>query len=359
MQLVSARKALLGVMADRAQQGAPAEAQLTDAELIIVEFDDQGCCYNREQMQTVVTRLARLDQSDAIIVTFVHGWKHNASGNDDNLAHFCRVLERIGAKEKASPEPRPIIGIFVGWRGLSLYGLKSENLTFWDRKAAGMRVATGSVRELLGRLRQYRLQREAAQGRPVLVIVGHSFGGMIVYSAIAQSLIEAAAAEGKAALPAFANLVLLVNPAFEAVRYLAVHCLVEERAKRAVPQQPRPVFVSVTASNDDATGILFPLGMAFTLFQESATTPHERAALWHTMGHLDWLRTHELALARQGEALDATCHPMGKTVIRRIKYGPENPFWVVRATPEVVNGHNGIFLPPFLSFLEALVLDHL
>jgi hypothetical protein len=58
--------------------------------------------------------------------------------------------------------------------------------------------------------------------------------------------------------PSFADLVLLVNPAIEAVRYLPVQALVEERqsAQGNVPQPP--VFVCVTANNDWATGLAFP-----------------------------------------------------------------------------------------------------
>jgi hypothetical protein len=47
---------------------------------------------------------------------------------------------------------------------------------------------------------------------PLLVIVGHSFGGMIVYSALAQSLIEAASTNKPHISTRFADLVLLVNP---------------------------------------------------------------------------------------------------------------------------------------------------
>jgi pimeloyl-ACP methyl ester carboxylesterase len=358
MQLRSAPKAWLGLMRDRAQQEAPAVFALGKVELFIVEFDDQGCCYDRRQMHALVDRLEVLRNEDVVILTFVHGWKHNASGDDDNLKHFCTVLREVWEREKAGPHDRPVIGIFVAWRGLSLYGLKTENLTFWDRKQAGTRVATGSVRELLGRLRQFRLRRQQAGGRTVLVIVGHSFGGMIVFSAIAQSLIEAATTEGEA-VPSFANLVLLVNPAFEAVRYLALHCLVEERAGQRLPPQPQPVFVSITAANDDATGFLFPLGMAFALAQESTTTARERAALWHTMGHLPWLRTHELTLEEPSNAADETVRRFGPATLRRVKFGPENPFWVVRASPQIINRHGGIFLPPFLHFLQELVFDHL
>jgi alpha-beta hydrolase superfamily lysophospholipase len=67
-------------------------------------------------------------------------------------------------------------------------------------------VAIGSVRELFGRLRRYRNRRRKDGGSPLLVIVGHSFGGMIVYSALAQSLIQAASAPVGSMTPEFADL---------------------------------------------------------------------------------------------------------------------------------------------------------
>ena len=102
----------------------------------------------------------------------MHGWKHNARSDDSNLASFQRVLHDTVEHEKTvhakdGSSPRPILGVFVGWRGMSLhdrYGVL-ENLTFWDRQDAGRKVAVGSVRELFGRFRHYR-NRRLDQGGP-------------------------------------------------------------------------------------------------------------------------------------------------------------------------------------------------
>ena len=139
--------------------------------------------------------------------------------DDENLSAFRVLLKETVDYEKAhaSPgvAPRPILGVFVGWRGLSDFGLGDvvADTTFWGRQAAGQRVAVGSVRELFGRLRHYRNRQQKRLGNPLLVIVGHSFGGMIVFSALAQSLIQAASAPAGGVTPEFADLVLLVNPA--------------------------------------------------------------------------------------------------------------------------------------------------
>jgi hypothetical protein len=134
-------------------------------ELAIVEFDDQGRCYDRRQMDGVAERLEALAPDDGlggrdvILVAFVHGWQHDARSDDDNLSAFRVLLNETVAYEKSATapgaKPRPVLGVFVGWRGLSDFGLGAvvADATFWGRQAAGQRVATGSVRELFGRLR--------------------------------------------------------------------------------------------------------------------------------------------------------------------------------------------------------------
>jgi len=170
---------------------------------------------------------------------------------------------------------------------------------------------------------------------------------MIVYSALAQSLIEAAARPPGRAVPRFADLVLLVNPAVEAARYLPIQVLVEERraAKQNVAQPP--VFVCATAKNDWATGWAFPIGNAMSLVTESYKGSRERQAILHTIGHLSWMKTHDLSAEAGNYVLNP---PEG--------IAGEDPFWVVQATPAVIDGHNGIFQPPFLKFIAKLVLSH-
>lgn len=237
-----------------------------------------------------------------------------------------------------------MLAIFVAWRGLSLYGLRIlENITFWDRKQAGLRVAMGAPRELFACLQRFRRDRMRAGGHPLVAMIGHSFGGLLVYTAIAQSLIESVASGDARIIPALADLVVLVNPAFEAVRYLPIHDIVRSRT---FVEDQEPVFVSVTATNDWATGYAFPAGMAFALIQESTKGKEERQALIRTMGHIPWMQTHRLTL--HGDRANLERDPNWK----------RNPFWVVSASPGVVDGHNGIWKPVFQAFLQDLLSKH-
>jgi pimeloyl-ACP methyl ester carboxylesterase len=140
-------------------------------------------------MEWLEEQLEAYAGSHPIILVFVHGWKHNARARDPNLRAIDMVLQQTAEAEAAVGSNRPVIGIFVGWRGLSFYAGWLTNLTFWNRKTAALRVALGSVRELFARLRRFRRQHDRESA---LVIVGHSFGGLIVYSAVAQAFVELA-----------------------------------------------------------------------------------------------------------------------------------------------------------------------
>lgn len=330
-------------------------------ELAIVEFDDQGRCYDRGQMDAVAERLVALvpdDDSvpgeDVILVAFVHGWKHDARSDDDNLTAFRVLLSETVAYEQATTppgvKPRPVLGVFVGWRGLSEFGVGDAiaDATFWGRQAAGLRVATGSPRELFGRLRHYRNRRRKRGGNPLLVIAGHSFGGMIVFSALAQSLIEAASAPAGRLVPQFADLVLLVNPAIEAARYLPIYDLVQSPAFQSRTSKQLPVFICAQAENDQPVGVWFPVGNARHGLDEATIGELEKICVTHAIGFVPDFRTHALAGPEGGEPFKLT--PPGGAAL--------DPFWVVGATKEVIDGHGGIWQAPFLTFIASLVFQH-
>ncbi len=214
----------------------------------------------------------------------------------------------------------------------------------------------------------------------MLVIVGHSFGGLIVYSAVAQSLIEAAATKQGSIVPSFANLVLLVNPAFEAARYLPVFEQIKDN-HGFVPNQP-PVFVCVTASNDYATRYVVParreLGhnRRVDAGMGSATGPvaHDGASRLDANTRTVGARSAATRLAPAHSPPSKSARPAnlitsggqpevsssrGALLKRLPTFPADNPFWVVSATPEVVDGHNGIFGDVFVGFVHDLVATHM
>jgi hypothetical protein len=354
-------KKLAGIMPNKQHQTFHGFMKGAAYELAIVEFDDQGRCYDRGQMDAVAERLEALAPDnrpqagqDVILVVFVHGWKHNACSDDDNLTAFRALLSETVEYEKSAAgpggKPRPVLGVFVGWRGLSDYGLGDvvADATFWGRQAAGQRVAVGSVRELFGRLRHYRNRQQKRGGNPLLVIVGHSFGGMIVFSALAQSLIQAASAPVGMMTPEFADLVLLVNPAIEAARYIPIYDLVTGAAFKGRTTKQLPVFICAQAENDLPVGMVFPLGNAGHAITEATIGDLEKWCVRHALGFVPHFRTHKLA----GPTADKPF------VLDPPDIAQANPFWVVGAAKEVIDGHGGIWQTPFLQFIASIVFQH-
>jgi hypothetical protein len=126
-----------------------------------VEFDDQGKPYNRDQITTLFDRIEMEAQyRDLCIIVFVHGWKHNDAASDSNVVQFRHLLQQVAQMELERPPglywpTRKVVGIYVGWRGLSFgAGDIGQDLTFWTRMATAHRVAEGSVREVLALVRK-------------------------------------------------------------------------------------------------------------------------------------------------------------------------------------------------------------
>jgi hypothetical protein len=399
-----------------------------DYSLAVIEFDDQGWYHDicqRKALEEFLDQKAS-QKEDLLIVAFIHGWKHNAAPNDTALESFRCVLRDLGCSENR----RQVLGVYLGWRGLSLLGNKLwMNVSFWARKKAAGKVAVGSVREILARLRAFQTERnnshdgEESDVGTRLCIAGHSFGGLILFTAVSEYLIESVTrtffgSSEKHIIRPFGDLVILINPAFEAARYLPLYTAVQ--AKTVYAKNQRPCFLAVTATNDRATGFWFPLGRWLSTRLESVrrnaleswSSDHakvsassvrippadaQKETILKTIGHLEWLTTHRLSCSKKEAEQSAyqaykgkgpdhpdwnterqafhefnrECRPdghlqpgwkriyAGGAILEHCNGHPDNPFWTIEAKPEIVYGHNGIFRPVFVNFLRQVLEDRL
>lgn len=303
--------------------------------LHFVEFDDQGWLYPspaekgyvaemgsaHDQIDYAVRNLAsRLAQGERVLLlVYVHGWKHSAAHDDRDVRRFRQMLsdaamldEETSGGGAVDVRHRRVVGIYVGWRGAGRFSRSNPlvYLTFWTRKNAALHISEGAARELFARVRALRERwNMETETRPRLrtVVMGHSFGGWIVFSALSPSILELLAradldADGdstsamdawrKARLRSAADMVILVNPAFEATRYQPIHNL----ARRVrLPKYEPPTLLLVTSKADPATGTAFPLGRFFnTLFQRPFVSEEEEYAATRTPGFVDRYITHQL-----------------------------------------------------------------
>lgn len=327
--------------------------------LFFAEFDDQGWSYPKEygaaseQMQHITDSMEILLQDpkeDLSVVVFAHGWKHNAASEDDNVKTFRELLFDLASLEEVAGNncPRRVIGIYIGWRGAATTLGPVENLTFWNRKETAERIAQGDVRLLFARLRASQdfanrnwlaatqeVRRKTIASEPKdhvqirakealtpisvcgkkmrLFTAGHSFGGLIVYTSIAQALVRdvadlayVEAKQKEKSVPAAerdtpllereGDLVVVINPAIEATR---LEPLYRAASEADLPRYHTPIFAAITSENDWATRRAFPVGRflstTFDKYTDSAERSQREANLY-SFGHADSFVTHDLVL---------------------------------------------------------------
>jgi len=265
------------------------------------------------------------------LVVYVHGWKHNAHAQDDNVKQFHSMLQSVSLVEKTFPleNRRRVVGIHVSWRGLSATLEPFKEASFWARKTAALHVAQGSARYFLARLRAFqrtenckansdlcapairqtkvevaKLKQDTLRAKVRMIVIGHSFGGLIVFNAISEYLIESLTEEGEGSTEAshspvpvqrFADMVNLLNPAFEAIRYTPLQRVA---ARRAYDHYQAPILVSITSSADIATRVFFKAGRQLNTVLEHEASEEESLANVNTVGNVEQYITHDLTGVR-------------------------------------------------------------
>jgi len=289
----------------------------------VIELSDDGHVKDIRQRDEVFRELKRVarggdaaspESQGAVVVTFVHGWHHRAKVCDENLSCYRRVMEGLVTRKDDRANKGPVFGIYIGWRGESAHRL--TGLTFYNRKAAAQRVGSLGGRDLLLELGQMQrdLDREvrtATNGQRFvnMVTVGHSFGGALVYSAMESLSVSEYAGKHGVGYPAckagdvkpvrsgVGDLVVLVNPAFEAKRYRYFAEDVAAPGGYALDQ--RPVLLTVASTADDAVGVAFPLGRSLWLAWHPNAWHDGRAEITG-LGHYDPYTTHHLIFHGEG-----------------------------------------------------------
>jgi len=452
-----------------------------------VELTDQGEFHNRSQLSNLQDTIARLaDPDGAIIIVFVHGWRHNAQVGDDNVRSFSGLLEHTQEIESAkakircderekntekhaewSPPAtsyvqcpnnpgkrmrlRTVIGIYVGWRGalvqeegwgsvLSGILRPLAILSFWNRMDAAQRVAQGSVRELLAGLNKLQININAQHDRrhdeefekinsgvaaadddwtgagpsrrdvshaTRMITIGHSFGGLIVYEALSEHFIDGVTftpgirvcdhSDLKTTdVPGFGDIVFLLNPAFEGMRYDPIDQAVSIR-NDCYKRYQSPILVAITSESDEYTKTAFHWGrLLATLFtQNCLNTYNECEKTENAVGHIESMKTHTLTGEKRVDvsldsntlyqecmnfqAFDARQRPDGvfrNRWTRRYNDGTtlelvdterkdghnqlraNTPFWVVSADPSVMNGHNDLNNRALFGFIRQVISDY-
>lgn len=377
-----------------------------------VEFDDQGWVFPdsidpsvgdgapSHQIDCAIAGLRHSlesEKSNLLLFVYVHGWKHSAANDDSDVRKFRQLL---ATRSTLFPE-RKVVGIYVGWQGntMDVWGIR--NLTFWGRKNAASHVAEGRVRELFSRIRGLRdywngptkSNEHACDWKPNgqqdrcrlrTVMIGHSFGGLILFNSVAPYVIETltigrdkpeqAPHEPATRARSIADLIVLLNPAFEGSRYEPV--FEASRHYNSSEGEP-PLLVLITSTADLATKNAFPAARWInSIFQYPSSSEEQSTAMRRTPGHIEGFLTHKLCLGEAdcadaaadadsaaqkplawGPALRRYCHGL---VMRGFesKAQPIRPIvWNVRTQANIIAGHNDINGPHVINFVSQIFND--
>ncbi|HEY3854782.1 MAG TPA: esterase [Verrucomicrobiae bacterium] len=302
-----------------------------------VEFDDQGWFWDTKQSDAVEKMIrdeGGIGQPNSTqslcVVVFVHGWKNNAATNNDNVEMFRKTLDQFGIAEaiQTNHAPRKVLGVYAGWRGLSATLEPFKEISFWNRKGTAHKVGGyGALTELLVELES--LQQESNKGLPTnapqseLIIVGHSFGGAAVYSAIGQIVTErfVDTIKNNTVLKPLGNQVILLNPAFEASRHYNLNQLAVSIEK--YPTNQRPVLSIFTSKGDWATHYAFPIGRFFsTIFEKNRDSQQTKAGR-DAVGWFEPFVTHDLLYDTNAAAMGSGATTLNAATKKHELHGRE------------------------------------
>jgi pimeloyl-ACP methyl ester carboxylesterase len=376
-----------------------------------VEIDEQGVLANRDQANAAVDEASREEADGSYVIVFVHGWHHNASTGDGNVRGFYDALALVS---HWNPK-RKIKGVYIGWRGDSLPIKGLRYLTFWDRKNTSDEVGRGGLLEFLLRLERG-VKSPEHNGRNKLLVVGHSFGASVTFNALAhlylgRFLDGVHARQQTQRFRGYGDLVVLINPAIEAMRYMPFQSALEyysrptSKPKLDFSFETRPVLVVLSSQTDRATRIAFPAARFISTALEAHSTisatrsPDDKGSYseWNmdrdTVGNFAGFQTHHPLLLSEeitdtrvplAEKLRERCpsldaldmwqrlnvdvvdktdtsggavFPNSGVRVRRIP-NPAitgSPYIVAAVSPKIVDGHTDIGRPNLVCWINQLL----
>jgi hypothetical protein len=300
------------------------------------------------------------------VVLYVHGWKHSASSEDNDVLRFEELIARL---DGANSGKKQVLGVYIGWNASSklppIRWFPFDNLTFWSKQTIADRIAqSGITTKIISAIGSVISVGDSAANQ--FVAIGHSFGARILFSATNQSLIY----ETQTAHPGYpggvykriqgiANATILLNPAFEAARYTALDAVT--RVEERFANDQLPLLLSVASDGDLATKIAFPVGQWLGTYRSEAELT--------TLGNYGAYQTHSLRVGVSGDCSPTRSNDLSESFLadglcltrdpkphnRDQIIQARNPFLIAQTTSDIIKDHNDIWNPKFSNWLFAYI----
>jgi hypothetical protein len=369
-------------------------------QLSFIEFDDRGEMFDRRQLAAAVNVIS-VAKSTAppgttpVVVVFVHGWKNNASESSGNVWGFRQTLAALALQYKKSGQPfPPVVGVYIGWRGAVVSAPLLKEFTFFDRHGKSQNLPGPHMTEALIRIMHAAKGRDFSDESTISVLLGHSFGGAVLETALSETLAGLVLRAQQTGTPIQwpADLIMFLNEAQEATRsYQLIESLianVEERVAcpPAGSRFQKPALISVSSTGDSATRVAFPGAQSVArLFNSLRHYPEggnavgiksQTSMFFKTTAHMSEFQSHIVGRTDDPQIAEMmkTCRPYFEMDLNG-KFLPANaedsipryvildkpesrnrtPYWVFQLPPEIVPDHSTIFTAVFRRFLLSLL----
>jgi hypothetical protein len=238
--------------------------------LAFVEFGDQGSALDLSQRSAALKVIHEAERP--LLFVYIHGWQNNADSGD--VCRFEHFLDTVSSFPELTGRKINVIGVYIAWRGVDLTVPVLKFLTFWSRKSAGSTIAAQNG--CLATISELAL---AARAPDKLyhhcVLLGHSFGGLVLENTISHSILDASSTGSRNTSPW--DMAVAFNAADSSVgsrqlvseleylyKYDPQRHAYIGRAPGAeegsVVEESRPFLVILQSENDQATGEFFPIG---------------------------------------------------------------------------------------------------
>ncbi len=333
-----------------------------------VEFDEQGKLFPNagqvDQATNLIRALKGPTDRKLNVVFFVHGWKNNASEASGNVWGFRRMLDSIACQVN-DPEA-PTLGIYIGWPGAAANA--GGFFTFWNRQAVGQTVGSGELSDVLKRLLK-EVKGEGYAGKSTAIVVGHSFGGLVLERAIIKLLneqLDQLQAGGSIEPPA--DLTVLLNEAGPAAQ---AKPLLERLTKDKITLEDAagnqyPLLVSMTSTGDAATKIAFAGSNYFSrpkaetfprdLFGQTTNTPYYLL----TAANMVALQSHDIVITKSSTRKPVVTigHVDGNdwAVVEKDERLNRTPYWIMQLPQTFVPDHSSIFRGEVITLLNSYLI---
>jgi hypothetical protein len=237
--------------------------------LAFIEFGDQGSMLDTSQLGAALQVIGKAERP--LLFVYIHGWQNNAlSGDVCRFEHFIDTMSRF---PEMTGQKINVIGVYIAWRGRDLTVPGLNLLTFWSRKSAGQIVA--SQNGCLAAISELALAARAPDKKyHHCVLLGHSFGGLVLGNTISHSILDAGSNGVRNSNPW--DMAVAFNSADSSIgsrqlmaelNYLYKydekrHAYVARTSleRGVVIEENRPFLIILQSENDQATGAYFPIG---------------------------------------------------------------------------------------------------